>query len=73
MVYIAKYIPNGKNVAIKLIDLDLFERNQIDELRVNWIFFSFLKIHISITQRYFVFQKFYYQPLQYLFFDLLKF
>jgi len=33
VVYIAKYKPLNKNVAIKMIDLDLFERNQIDELR----------------------------------------
>lgn len=32
-VYAATYRPLGKQVAIKLIDLDLFERNQIDELR----------------------------------------
>jgi len=34
VVYIAKYKPLNKNVAIKMIDLDMFERNQIDELRV---------------------------------------
>ncbi|KAJ3059599.1 hypothetical protein HK102_009915, partial [Quaeritorhiza haematococci] len=33
VVYIAKYKPAGKNVGIKMIDLDMFERNQIDELR----------------------------------------
>jgi len=33
VVYIAKYKPLNKNVAIKMIDLDQFERNQIDELR----------------------------------------
>lgn len=33
IVYIAKYRPLNKNVAIKMIDLDMFERNQIDELR----------------------------------------
>ncbi|KAJ3097447.1 hypothetical protein HDU97_004857 [Phlyctochytrium planicorne] len=33
IVYIAKYKPLGKIVAIKVIDLDMFERNQIDELR----------------------------------------
>ncbi|KAJ3233485.1 hypothetical protein HDU78_006406 [Chytriomyces hyalinus] len=33
MVYIAKYIPMNKIVATKVIDLDMFERNQIDELR----------------------------------------
>ncbi|KAJ3003394.1 hypothetical protein HKX48_001780 [Thoreauomyces humboldtii] len=32
-VYIATYLPTGTNVAIKMIDLDMFERNQIDELR----------------------------------------
>lgn len=34
MVYSAVYIPHNKRVAIKVIDLDMFERNQIDELRV---------------------------------------
>ncbi|KAL3898936.1 MAG: hypothetical protein SGCHY_002394 [Lobulomycetales sp.] len=33
VVYIALYKPLNKNVAIKMIDLDMFERNQIDELR----------------------------------------
>jgi len=33
VVYIANYKPLNKNVAIKMIDLDQFERNQIDELR----------------------------------------
>ncbi|KAJ3018793.1 UNVERIFIED_CONTAM: hypothetical protein HDU68_010985, partial [Siphonaria sp. JEL0065] len=33
MVYIAKYKPLNKIVAVKVIDLDNFERNQIDELR----------------------------------------
>ncbi|KAJ3220460.1 hypothetical protein HK099_004337 [Clydaea vesicula] len=33
VVYLAKYKPLNKNVAIKMIDLDMFERNQIDELR----------------------------------------
>ncbi|KAJ1557904.1 hypothetical protein HK096_004676, partial [Nowakowskiella sp. JEL0078] len=32
-VYIARCIPLNKNVAIKMIDLDMFERNQIDEMR----------------------------------------
>ncbi|KAJ3028062.1 hypothetical protein HDV00_010684 [Rhizophlyctis rosea] len=34
IVYLAKYKPFKKTVSIKMIDLDLFERNQIDELRV---------------------------------------
>jgi hypothetical protein len=34
VVYSAVYIPHNKRVAIKVIDLDMFERNQIDELRV---------------------------------------
>jgi len=38
VVYIAKYKPLNKNVAIKMIDLDMFERNQIDELRVCYIY-----------------------------------
>ncbi|KAI8644571.1 kinase-like domain-containing protein [Parasitella parasitica] len=33
MVYSAIYLPHNKRVAIKVIDLDMFERNQIDELR----------------------------------------
>ena len=34
VVYQAIYIPLRRHVAIKLIDLDQFERNQIEELRV---------------------------------------
>jgi serine/threonine protein kinase len=33
IVYLATYIPTQQQVAIKVIDLDLFERNQIEELR----------------------------------------
>ncbi|KAJ3065765.1 hypothetical protein HDU98_010870 [Podochytrium sp. JEL0797] len=33
MVYIAKYLPMNKIVAVKVIDLDWFDRSQIDELR----------------------------------------
>ncbi|KAG0182083.1 hypothetical protein DFQ29_005924 [Apophysomyces sp. BC1021] len=33
VVYCAVYKPLNKRVAVKLIDLDMFERNQIDELR----------------------------------------
>ncbi|KAF9992951.1 hypothetical protein BGZ65_011592, partial [Modicella reniformis] len=33
VVYDAYYKPLNKRVAIKVIDLDMFERNQIDELR----------------------------------------
>ncbi|CAO3668276.1 unnamed protein product [Umbelopsis ramanniana] len=33
VVYSAIYKPLNKRIAIKIIDLDLFERNQIDELR----------------------------------------
>jgi serine/threonine protein kinase len=35
IVYYAKYKPFNKEVAIKVIELDSFERNQIDELRVS--------------------------------------
>jgi hypothetical protein len=35
VVYGAVYKPLNKRIAIKMIDLDLFERNQIDELRVS--------------------------------------
>lgn len=38
MVYAAVYKPTKKPVAIKMIDLDMFERNQIDELRVSGFF-----------------------------------
>lgn len=34
VVYEAIYKPLKKRVAVKMIDLDMFERNQIDELRV---------------------------------------
>lgn len=33
IVYEALYLPLQKRVAIKMLDLDMFERNQIDELR----------------------------------------
>ena len=33
VVYVANYKPAGKTVSIKSIDLDQFERNQIEELR----------------------------------------
>ncbi|KAJ3415525.1 hypothetical protein HDV05_004727 [Chytridiales sp. JEL 0842] len=33
IAYTAKYKPYNKTVAVKVIDLDMFERNQIDELR----------------------------------------
>ncbi|KAI7863226.1 hypothetical protein BDF14DRAFT_1845877 [Spinellus fusiger] len=39
IVYGAIYRPFNKRVAIKIIDLDMFERNQIDELRVRWFLF----------------------------------
>lgn len=34
IVYSAVYKPLNKKVAVKMIDLDFFERNQIDEVRV---------------------------------------
>lgn len=34
IVYKAIYKPLNKPMALKMIDLDKFERNQIDELRV---------------------------------------
>ncbi|KAF7727154.1 hypothetical protein EC973_007929 [Apophysomyces ossiformis] len=37
VVYSAIYKPSNKRVAIKMIDLDMFERNQIDELRPCWM------------------------------------
>lgn len=33
VVYNAYYKPLNRRIAIKVIDLDMFERNQIDELR----------------------------------------
>jgi serine/threonine protein kinase len=36
-VYLAVYKPTGLQVGCKVIDLDMFERNQIDELRVRII------------------------------------
>lgn len=43
VVYNAIYKPKNMRIAIKMIDLDLFERNQIDELRVkkNYLFVLF--------------------------------
>lgn len=38
MVHVAVYRPKEKTVAVKIIDLDRFERNQIDELRVRSAF-----------------------------------
>lgn len=35
VVYRAIFKPLNKPVALKMIDLDLFERNQIDELRAS--------------------------------------
>lgn len=35
IVYSAVYKPMNQRVALKMIDLDMFERNQIDELRVS--------------------------------------
>ena len=32
-VFLATYKPTDQRVSIKVIDLDMFERNQIDELR----------------------------------------
>jgi hypothetical protein len=38
IVYGAMYKPLNKKVAVKMIDLDFFERNQIDEVRVLYIY-----------------------------------
>lgn len=35
IVYSAVYKRTNQRVALKMIDLDMFERNQIDELRVS--------------------------------------
>ena len=34
MVHLAVYKPLHEKIAVKQIDLDMFDRNQIDELRV---------------------------------------
>jgi serine/threonine protein kinase len=34
IVHSAIYKPTNQKVAVKLIDMEMFERNQIDELRV---------------------------------------
>lgn len=44
IVYCAIYLPHNKRVAIKVIDLDMFERNQIDELRVSFSLLFLLPI-----------------------------
>jgi hypothetical protein len=45
LVFFAKHIPTQTTVSVKVIDLDMFERNQIDELRVSssWHSFYFKK------------------------------
>lgn len=37
IVYKAIYKPLNRRMALKMIDLDKFERNQIDELRVSCV------------------------------------
>ncbi|KAG0162772.1 hypothetical protein DFQ30_001319 [Apophysomyces sp. BC1015] len=39
VVHSAIYLPLNKRVAVKVIDLDMFERNQIDELRTQILLF----------------------------------
>ncbi|KAI8986477.1 kinase-like domain-containing protein [Pilobolus umbonatus] len=51
MVYSALYIPQNKRVAIKVIDLDMFERNQIDELRRETALMALSK-HPNVLQVY---------------------
>ncbi|KAI8078158.1 kinase-like domain-containing protein [Gilbertella persicaria] len=51
IVYSATYIPCNKRVAIKIIDLDMFERNQIDELRRETALMALSK-HPHILQVY---------------------
>ncbi len=36
LVYVGTHKPSGSAVSLKVIDLDMFERNQIDELRVRF-------------------------------------
>ena len=49
IVYIATYVPLGSLVAIKMIELDRFERNQIDELRKEILVMSLCK-HENLLQ-----------------------
>ncbi|CDH59981.1 kinase family protein [Lichtheimia corymbifera JMRC:FSU:9682] len=51
VVYAAVYKPTKKPVAIKMIDLDMFERNQIDELRRETALMALSK-HPNVLQVY---------------------
>ncbi|KAI9313762.1 kinase-like domain-containing protein [Dichotomocladium elegans] len=51
VVYAARYTPLKKRVAIKMIDLDMFERNQIDELRRETALMALSK-HPNVLQVY---------------------
>lgn len=53
MVYGAIYKPLNKRVALKMIDLDMFERNQIDELRVSRFYHVCLCVRVSHTPKSF--------------------
>jgi hypothetical protein len=50
-VWLAKYLPSNKKVALKIIDIDSFERNQIDEVRVRF-FFVFYKYILTFLNDY---------------------
>ena len=62
IVYGAIYKPLNKRVAVKMIDLDFFERNQIDEVRVLYIIvincqLIFITFHIFVTSNYYTREK----------------
>ncbi|CEG78251.1 Putative STE/STE20/FRAY protein kinase [Rhizopus microsporus] len=61
-VYSAIYKPNDKKVAIKVINLDKFERNQIDELRRETALMALSK-HPNVLQ---VFGSFVHGPKLYI-------
>lgn len=48
VVYGAIYKPLNKRVALKMIDLDMFERNQIDELRVSHPILSCARVCVLV-------------------------
>jgi serine/threonine protein kinase len=53
VVYEAMYKPLKKRVAVKMIDLDMFERNQIDELRVGSMMMTITCIHFIVANLYY--------------------
>lgn len=52
IVYKAIYKPTNKRMALKMLDLDMFERNQIDELRVScYIILQGIVSHLLYSER----------------------